>query len=70
MGWKSTIRIPKSRAISLIMERAYNASNEELEELLVAVGYGDNSNLTLFGHDFLVLDTIEEVNVCDNHEKY
>lgn len=67
MGWKSTISLTRSNAISLIIERANNASNEELEEILELVGYGDNSDLTLYGHNFKVFDTIDEVNEWDNN---
>jgi trans-2-enoyl-CoA reductase len=61
MGWKSTIAFTRSHAISLIMERAMKASNQELEELLELVGYGDDTNLSLFGFNFTVLDTNEDV---------
>ena len=61
MGWKSTIALTRNHAISLIMERAMTASNQELEELLELVGYGDNNNLSLFGHNFTVLDSNEDV---------
>jgi hypothetical protein len=61
MGWKSTIAISRSHAISLIIQRATRASNYELEELLEDVGYGDDSKLSMFGHNFRVLDTSQEV---------
>jgi len=61
MGWKSTIAISRSHAIGLIIERATRASNRELEELLELVGYGDNTNLSMYGHNFTVLDTNQEV---------
>jgi hypothetical protein len=64
MGWKSTIALTRNHAISLIIERAMTASNqelEELEELLELVGYGDDTNLSLFGFNFTVLDTNEDV---------
>lgn len=65
MGWKSTISLSRSHAVSLIMERAMNASNNELEELLELVGYGDNTNLSMYGHNFIVLDSQEQVNDFD-----
>ena len=58
MGWKSTIALTRNHAISLIIERAMTASNQELLEL---VGYGDDTNLSLFGFNFTVLDTNEDV---------
>jgi hypothetical protein len=61
MGWKSTIALTRSHAIALMIERATNASNQELEELLELVGYGDDTNLSLFGYNFTVLDTNEDV---------
>ena len=61
MGWKSTIALTRSHAISLIIERATKASNQELEELLELVGYGEDNNLSLFGYNFTVLDSNEEV---------
>jgi hypothetical protein len=61
MGWKSTIALTRSHAVSLIMERAMNASNQELEELLELVGYGDNTNLSMYGHNFTVLDVQNDV---------
>jgi hypothetical protein len=61
MGWKSTIALTRNHAISLIIERAMTASNQELEELLELVGYGDDTNLSLFGFNFTVLDTNEDV---------
>jgi hypothetical protein len=61
MGWKSTIALTRSHAISLIIERATNASNQELEELLELVGYGDNTNLSMYGHNFTVLDAQNDI---------
>lgn len=70
MGWKSTIALTRNHAISLIIERATNASNQELEELLELVGYGDDTNLSLFGYNFTVLDSNEEVDRWNKSDDY
>jgi hypothetical protein len=70
MGWKSTIAITRSHAVALIIERATNASNQELEELLESVGYGDNSNLSMFGYNFTVLDTQNDVDRWNRVDDY
>ena len=62
MGWKST----RQHAIHLMYERAVRASNQELEELLESVGYGDDNSLSLYGHNFTVLDSNDEVDKWNN----
>jgi len=72
MGWKSTIAVSRQHALHLIYERAVRASNQELEELLESVGYGDDTSLSLYGHNFTVLDSndeVEEYNKSDYEEE-
>ena len=55
MGFKSTIDITRTQAIKLVLDFAfqcYNLSDSELEDLLEHLGYGDNVDLPLFGHNF------------------
>ncbi len=51
-------------------ERAVRASNQELEELLELVGYGDDTNLSLHGHNFTVLDSNEDVDRWNKSDDY
>ena len=62
MGWKSTIDITRETAILLILSRSTDLSsksNEELEEMLYAIGFGDDTNLPYFGYNFNVMYEIE-----------
>jgi hypothetical protein len=56
MGWKSTIDISRTEAIRLVKEHAKTLSNKELEDLLPALGYGDDVKLPYYGLNFIVLD--------------
>jgi hypothetical protein len=59
MGWKSTVDITKTEAISMISARFSNIllmSNKELEDFIELLGYGDNKELDYFGHNFNVVD--------------
>lgn len=56
MGWKSTIDISRSEALSLIFKRINDASNEELSLILTELGYGDETLLPYFGHNFNIED--------------
>ena len=60
MGWKSTIAISRRQAIRLIKNKLEESSNQELEDTLENIGYGDNVELSYFGHNFRVLDTDDE----------
>ena len=62
MGWKSTIDITRSEAKELILKRMMvldALTNEELGDMLMALGYGDDTNLRHFGHNFNVIDDEE-----------
>ena len=61
MGWKSTEILSRKKAIELIENHLYNASNEELSGALEGIGYGDNLELGHFGRNFTIVDTEEEV---------
>jgi len=67
MGWKSSIVLTKEKALSLIMSRLLNASNDELGYTLESLGYGENSDLSYFGHNFIVVDTEEEKRKMENN---
>ena len=54
MGWKSTVDISRSEALSLIFKRINDASNEELSLILTELGYGDETLLPYFGHNLIL----------------
>lgn len=57
MGWKSTVDLSRSEAKRLIRDRydtLDDLSNEELEEIIEGMGYGDDPNLDYFGHNFWI----------------
>jgi hypothetical protein len=57
MGWKSTIDITRNEAIELITRsllKVHTMSNQELEDLLENLGYGDDSDKEYFGYNFNV----------------
>ena len=57
MGWKSTAEITRSEAKRLIMQKLINIdqlSNEELENMIEELGYGEDTNLEYYGHNFIV----------------
>jgi len=59
MGWKSTINIKREEAVRLIIKQMVSLSdksNKELEDLLEGCGYGDDSELEYYGHNFIVED--------------
>ena len=59
MGWKSTIDITKKEAIRLIftkMAEVHCMSEKELGETLEALGYGEDTKLPYYGHNFNVID--------------
>lgn len=59
MGWKSTIRISRTEAKRLIVEKMdilAGVSNSELENKVESLGYGDDTNLPYYGHNFIVVD--------------
>jgi hypothetical protein len=59
MGWKSTIDIKRSEAIQLLisqMIKLEDKSNRELSEMLESYGFGEDSKLPYYGHNFMVED--------------
>lgn len=59
MGWKSTIDITASTAKMLIMQKLASLdglSNSELEDMVEELGYGDDTNLPYYGHNFNVIN--------------
>jgi hypothetical protein len=57
MGWKSTKFITREKAIQLILTRIYDerTTDTELEDAVEGMGYGDNSNLPYYGHNFRIV---------------
>lgn len=62
MGWKGTKHLSREKAIKLIEDRLYDATNEELGDALESLGYGDDPNLKYIGCNFTVTngDTRED----------
>ena len=63
MGWKSTLDITREHAIKLILAAQtktpfHEMTNSELEEQLYTYGYGDDTTLPHYGHNFSVLDEL------------
>ena len=56
MGWKSTKTISRRKALKIILEKLEFSSNDELGNALEALGFGDNTELPYFGHNFTVVD--------------
>jgi len=61
MGWKSTIDITRSQAISAIMSAVEKTpydemSNEELEILMSRLGIGDYTDKPYYGYNFNITD--------------
>ena len=59
MGWKSTREISRDEVIKLISWSLNSLSNEQLGNTLEGI-YGDDPNLPYYGHNFMVVDEIEE----------
>jgi len=60
MGWKSTKEISRIKAIELLSERIYSASDEELSNALESLGFGEESFLPYYGYNFCVTDELIE----------
>jgi hypothetical protein len=59
MGWKSTINITRDEAVKAIVEQMVtlnDKTNKELEDMLEDYGFGDDSKLKWYGHNFIVDD--------------
>ena len=57
MGWKSTMQIKREEAISLIFSKlstVHTMTDEELCDTLEALGYGEDSKLPYYGHNFSI----------------
>lgn len=55
MGWKGTKEITRSEAIKLIMDRVYNSTDDQLEETLTDLGFGDDTKLPHIGYNFKIV---------------
>lgn len=55
MGWKATKEISREKAIQLIVDRIYNATDDELGDTLESLGFGDDTNLPYYGYNFTVI---------------
>lgn len=59
MGWKSTVDITRNEAIELIFARlstVHRMSDSELCDLVEQLGYGEDTNLPYYGHNFRISD--------------
>jgi hypothetical protein len=59
MGWKSTVDITRDEAKRLIMAKMMildHMTNDDLENLVEALGYGEDTSLAYYGHNFIVID--------------
>jgi hypothetical protein len=59
MGWKSTIDITRAEAKRLILQKLVNLdqmSDRELADMVEELGYGEESDLEYYGHNFTVTD--------------
>ncbi len=57
MGWKSTIDITRTEAKRLILQKLVNLdqmSDRELADMVEELGYGEESDLEYYGHNFIV----------------
>ena len=66
MGWKSTITITRRQAIEAIMKvlekTPYDEkTNEELDEIMISLGIGNEVGKPYFGHNFWIVDTDEDL---------
>ena len=60
MGWKSTVYISRAKALELIQKRILTATNDELADAVEGIGYGDNTELDYYGHNFIVQNECED----------
>jgi hypothetical protein len=60
MGWKYTEIISRDEAQRLIRNRMFTASNEELENALESLGYGDTTGIEYYGANFRVTGDLED----------
>lgn len=60
MGWKSTIDISRKTAIYLIQQRLLTATNTQLANAVEYLGYGDDTDLEYYGHNFNIDDDVDE----------
>lgn len=59
MGWKSTVDITREEALRLCfsaLSTLHQKSNKELGDMLESLGYGEDTNLPYYGHNFFVVD--------------
>lgn len=62
MGWKSTLRISREDAIAAILAeyaKVHQMTNDELETLMDSM-FGDDVDRPYYGHNFLVVDVVDE----------
>ena len=56
MGWKSTIKIKREKAIKLILDRLEDCTDDELGDALESLGFGDDPKLPYIGYNFWICD--------------
>lgn len=54
MGWKSTVTIRKEVAQQLLIGRILTATDTQLEDALVSLGFGDSKDLPYYGYNFQI----------------
>jgi hypothetical protein len=67
MGWKSTVDITRKEALRLVFARmadVHTMSDGDLGDMLETLGYGDDTNLPYYGHNFLVVDKPDPCDGC------
>ena len=59
MGWKSTIDLTREEAIAELVKQMVtlnDKSNSDIEEMLCSYGFGDDTKLKWYGHNFNIID--------------
>ena len=64
MGWKSTVDISRKEAMRLIHGRIDELSDRDLADVLETMGFGDDTNLPYYGHNFFVIDKEDPCDGC------
>jgi len=61
MGWKSTINLTRSQAITAILSTIKktpydNMTNDELTNIMYGLDMGDDTDKPYYGHNFNIVD--------------
>jgi len=71
MGWKSTINLTRDEAMSAIMSALENTpydemTNEELDDIMCSMNFGDDTKLPYYGHNFSIYDSDDKIDRLNN----